>query len=126
MPNLESFVEFIGIFNDQHPTIPVMEAIAEDGVKWGEAPNPHYCVRQGFRVQHEGKEDLANFINRAFQELVVLGGMMVHKEEPHEQFDFSNQVFIPMHRLSRIECSVKRITSVLENPDALETEERKN
>ena len=126
MPRLQSFVEFVGIVKDQHPTVPVLLGIEKEGLKWGENPNPYYYVRQNFTVAHEGPEDLAEFINKAFCELAMLGGMMSHKKEPHERFDFNNQVFIPMHMLLRIECVVKRITLAPENPDVLETEERKN
>ena len=111
-PVQKSFVEFIGIYKE-----PPQDSFY--------LPAP-ICVRQGFEVEHREKEDLAFFINKAFQELAMLGGMLTHKKEPHERWDFSNQVFIPMHMFSRIECSVKRITAVPENPDALDPKETVN
>ena len=124
--SLQSFVEFVGIVKGEDPTQVVLLGLEDGKPKWGSEPNPKHFVRQNFTVAHEGPEDLAEFINKAFCELAMLGGMMSHKKEPHERFDFNNQVFIPMHMLLRIECVVKRITLAPENPDVLETEERKN
>jgi len=123
---LKSFVEFVGIFKGEDPMVSVVAEITKEGFKWETVPNPKYCVRQNFTVGHAGPEDLAQFVNKALQEIAILGGMMVHKKEPHQQFDFSNQVFVPMHMFSRIECIVKRITTTPENPDALETKEMTN
>lgn len=123
---LESFVEFIGVLKDVPKTRMVLRRPKNGNpneLDWEPVPpeqQPPAEVRQGFKVTHEGKEDLALFINKAFQELAMLGGMLTHKKEPHAQWDFNNQVFTPMHMFSRIECSVKRITAPPVNPDSLD------
>jgi len=94
--NSLSFVEFVGVYKEPQSI---------NDVKRHEE-------RKGFTVRHEDKEDLAVFINKAFQEIAMLGGFLTHKREPHQVFDFNNEFFIPMHMFSRIECVVKPISGV--------------
>lgn len=95
---MQSLVEFRGILKEQ---------------PYQDLPNgavPEAYVRQNFRFEHEAEEQLGEFINAALQEIVKLGGMVIHKKEPHKRFDFNNQTYIPTHMFSRIDLYVKRIT----------------
>ena len=102
-----SLVELRGILKDQ-----------PGGFQNGLIPEAY--LRQNFRFEHGGDEDLAQFVNAALQEVVKLNGMVVHKKEPHMRFDLNNQTFVPMHMFSRIDIWVKPIleTPILE--DAVE------
>ena len=93
-----SFVEFIGVYKEPQSSV--------DG-------DVRYEVRKGFTVRHEDKEDLGLFVQKAFQEIAMLGGLLAHKKEPHQDRDFNNEFFVPMHMLSRVECVVKPISGVI-------------
>lgn len=107
----ETFVEFRGYLLGMPPDLAT-----------GSIP----YVRQNFTFVHDTTDELGTFINKAIQEISRLGGMIVHKKEPHKQYDWNNMAFVPMHMISSIEPYVKPIaTPLFDQQDSLPPEEEK-
>lgn len=83
-----------------------IKAILNDAYRDDVEPN---FVSHKFTVSHDTHEQLREVHNKAMNDIFAMQGL-IYLRDPLKKNDMDNLVFLPMHRIARIECEYKLIT----------------
>lgn len=87
-----------------------IKAILNDSCRDDVEPN---FVSHKFTVSHDTYEQLREVFHKAMVEIFAMQGIVYLKDQSKVN-DLNNLVFLPMHRIARLECETKIITGEYE------------